>query len=115
MLIIGARGRLDRIDRGAGKATEIVFAGLASINISGMFGLGWFVAVLLIYDGVMFVELTICTIFMVVLALITAGAFLLRHRGKTNAAVALLAVAALPTIASYGFMIYLDTHPIDMR
>lgn len=115
MLIFGAHGRLDRIDRRAGKTPEIVFAGLAAINISGMFGLGWFVAVLLIYDGVMFVELTICAILMVVSAVITAGAFLLRHRGKISAAVALLAVAALPTIASYGLLIYLDTHPIDMR
>ena len=97
------------------RLTGIVVAALASINVAGMLGLGWFAVVMLIHDGVMVVELAICAVPMAVLALATAGAFALRRRGKTGAAVALLAVAALPTLAVFGFLLYLDSHPIDWR
>ncbi len=97
----------------SGRSTEIVVVALASINIAGMLGLGWFAAVTLFYDGVMAVELAICAILMSVLGLITGGAFAFKRRGKARAAVALLAVAALPTMAVFGFLLYLDSHPID--
>jgi len=115
LLIFGARGRQGRISPGTGKATEIIVAGLASINLAGVLGLGWFAAVMLFYDGVMVVELAICAGLIAALAMLTAGAFALKRRGKTRTAVALLAVAALPTIAVYGFLLYLGSHPIDMR
>lgn len=113
LLLLGAGGRRARMD--GGTATDIVIAGLASINISGIFGLGWFALVVLFYDGWMLAELAICAVLITVLALITAGGFSLRRRGKTIIPVALLAVAALSTAAGYGFLIYLDIHPIDMR
>lgn len=115
LLTLGVRRRRDHIDGGTAKVTKIIIAALASVNISGIFGLGWFAVTLLVYDGVMFMEHTICAVLITVLALITAGAFSLSQRGRIGAAVALLAVAALSVIAAYGFLIYLDIHPIDMR
>ncbi|MCF8533000.1 MAG: hypothetical protein K9G48_08360 [Reyranella sp.] len=97
------------------KATGIAVAALASINIAGILGLGWFAVAMLISDGVMVVELAICAVPTVVLALTTGGAFALWRRGKTGAAIALLAVAALPTLAVVGFLLYLHSHPIDWR
>ena len=70
---------------------------------------------MLFYDGVMVVELAICAALISVLALTTGGALALRRRGKTGSAVALLAVTALPTLAAFGFLIYLDANPIDWR
>lgn len=90
-------------------------AALASMNIAGVLGLGWFAIKTLRNDGVMVVELSICAGLMAVLAAITAGGFALERRGKSRGAVALLAVAALPTIAVFGFLLYLDANPIDWR
>lgn len=112
LLIRGARGRPGP---GTGKATEILSSGLASINVVGALGLVWFAARLLFYDGLMIVELAICAGLIAVLAMVTGGAFALKRRGKTNAAIAVLAVVALPTIAAFGFLLYLDSNPIDMR
>jgi hypothetical protein len=92
-----------------------LFATLASINIAGVLGLAWFAARMLFYDGVMVVELAICAGLMAILAAITAGGFALKRRGMTRAAIVLLAVAAVPTIATFGFLLYLDSHPIDWR
>ena len=94
---------------------EIVAAASASMNIAGVLGLGWFAIKTLLQDGVMVVELSICAGLMAVLAAITAGGFALKRRGKFGGAVALLAVAALPTIAVFGFLLYLNRHPIDWR
>ena len=94
---------------------EIVVAASASTNIAGVLGLGWFAIKTLLQDGVMVVELSICAGLMAVLAAITAGGFALKRRSKSGGAVALLAVAALPTIAVFGFLLYLDRHPIDWR
>ncbi|MBR0645144.1 hypothetical protein [Plastoroseomonas hellenica] len=115
LLHSGARGRRGRIPPGTGKSTEIVVAGLTSVNIAGVLGLLWFAAAMLVYDGVMVVELVICAVLIAVLAMTTGGAFALKRHRKIKAAVALLAVAALPAIAVYGFLLYLDSHPIDMR
>ncbi len=93
----------------------ITVAALASINGVGIAGLGWFVAQMLINDGVMVIELSMCAGLMAVLAAITAGGFVLERRGMTWAAIVLLAVAAVPTIAVFGFLLYLDSHPIDWR
>ena len=107
LLAFGAGGRRAPV--------EIVAAALASMNIAGVLGLGWFVAEMLLDDGVMVVELSICAGLMAVLAAITAGGFALERRGKSGAAVALFAIAAVPTIAVLGFLLYLDGHPIDWR
>lgn len=115
LLIAGARARAGRTSPGTGKAMEIAVAGLASTNLAGVLGLAWFAAAMLVSDGIMVVEHGICAVLIVIVAMITAGAFALKRRGKTRSAVVLLAVAALPTIAAYGFLLYLGTHPIDMR
>lgn len=115
LLALAARTRRDRIDYEASKAVEIVIASLAAINISGLFGLGWIALVVLVYDGVMYVELWICATLFTVLALFTGGGVALAHRRKIRIAIALLIVAAVPTLIAYGFLIYLDTHPIDRR
>lgn len=115
LLMLGARARRGGISPDAGKAAEIVFAGLAAINIAGVLGFLWFAARMLVHDGVMVVELAICAVPIAVLTMITGGAFALKRRGKAKAAAALLVVGALPTIAAYGFLLYLDSHPIDMR
>ncbi|MDP1840218.1 MAG: hypothetical protein Q8N31_00920 [Reyranella sp.] len=94
---------------------RFVVAALASINIAGVLGLAWFAAVMLFYDGVMVVELAICAVLISVLALITWGGLALRRRGHSGAAIALLAVTALPTLAVFGFLLYLDRNPIDWR
>lgn len=108
----GRRGRGAARHR---RATEIAIAGLAAIAVTGALGLCWFAASMLYHDGVMIVELLICASLIVLLAAIVAGGFALRHHGMAKAAVALLAVAAVPTIAVCGFLLYLDNHPIDMR
>ena len=115
LVAIQARKRRGQNYTDAGEATEIGIAGLLSVNIAGMLGLVWFVASILVYDGVMIVELGICAVLIAVLALTTGGALALKHRRKTTAAAALLSVAALPTIAVYAFLLYLGIHPIDMR
>ncbi len=107
LLVLGA----DERRRRAGTTV----AALASMNVAGILGLGWFVAGILIYDGVMVIELLMCAGLMAFLAAITAGGFALEHRGITRTAIALLAVAAVPTIVAFGFLLYLDGHPIDWR
>jgi hypothetical protein len=52
---------------------------------------------------------------MAVLAAITGGAFALRRSGRIGATIGLLGLSALPTIAVYGFLLYLVSHPIDWR
>ncbi len=107
LLKFGPGGRRD--------AKDVVVAGLAAVNITGVIGLGWTVAVVLFYDGMMIVELSICAGVMAVLAAITGGAFALRRSGRIGATIGLLGLSALPTIAVYGFLLYLVSHPIDWR
>ncbi len=94
---------------------RFVVAALASINVTGFLGLGWFASKVVFHDGVMWVELAICAIPMAVLALTTIGGLALRRRGHSGTAIVLLAVAALPTLAAFGFLLYLDRNPIDWR
>ena len=115
LLVFAARKRRNRIDNKESKAIEVVIASLAAINISGLFGLGWIALVLLFYDGVRYEELSICAALFTLLALFTGGGVALAHRSKIRTAIALLIVAAVPTLTAYGFLIYLDTHPIAWR
>jgi hypothetical protein len=94
---------------------RFIVAALASINIAGFLGLGWFASKVVFHDGVMWVELAICAVPMAVLALTTIGGLALRRRSHSGAAIALLTVAALPTLAVFGFLLYLDRNPIDWR
>jgi maltodextrin utilization protein YvdJ len=95
--------------------TEIVSAALVAINITGLLGLGWLVVEMLTYDGLMVFEIVSCAIMMALLAAFTGGGFALKRRGRTAAAIALLAVGAAPTILVYGFLVYLEYNPIDWR
>jgi hypothetical protein len=104
-----------RITPPSNKATEIAVAGLASINIAGAIGLVWLVVEMLIHDGVMVLEILSCLVLIAILAGFTAGALALKRRGKTKTAIVLLAVAALPMLFVYGFLVYLDFNPIDWR
>lgn len=104
-----------RLSAATNKATEIVVAALASINIAGVIALGWFVVEMLTYDGVMIPEISGCVVLMALLAGFTAGGLALRRRGKTTAAIVLLAVGAVPMILTYGFLLYLTLNPIDWR
>ena len=104
-----------RISPATNKAAEIVVAALASINIAGALGLGWFVVEMLIHDGVMVLEILSCVVLMALLAGFTAGGLALKRRGKTTAAIVLLAVGAVPVILTYGFLLYLTVNPIDWR
>jgi hypothetical protein len=115
LLVFAARKRRNRIDNKESKAVEVVIASLAAINISGLFGLGWIALVLLFHDGVRYEELSICAALFMLLALFTGGGVALAHRGKILTAIALLLVGAVPTLTAYGFLIYLDTHPIAWR
>jgi hypothetical protein len=115
LLVLAVRVRQDRIDYKTSKTIDTVIASLAAINISGLFGLGWFAMIMLVYDGVMYVELWICATLFTVLALFTGGGVALAHRHKIRTAIALLIVAAVPTLSAYGFLIYLDNNPIDWR
>ena len=94
---------------------EIVATGLASINIAGVLGLGWFVVEMLTNDGVMIPEILGCVVLMALLAGFTAGGLALQRRGKSTGEIVLLAVGALPTIVTFGFMFYLTFNPIDWR
>lgn len=94
---------------------RFVVAALASINVAGFLGLAWFAYKVVFHDGLMWVELAICAVPMAVLALATWGGLALRRRGHAGVAIALLAVAALPTLAAFGFLLYLDRNPIDWR
>ena len=107
LLVLGAGGRRS--------LAGTTVAALASMNVVGIIGLGWFAAEMLIYDGVMVIELLMCAGLMAVLAAITAGGFTLERRGMTRAAIVLLAVAAVPTIVVFGFLLYLHANPIDWR
>lgn len=115
LLMVDARSARGRGTLGGTKASEIALAVLASINVAGMLGLGWIAIGLLIYDGFMAVEHAILGCLMAALILLTSGAFLLGRRGKPAAALAVSAVASLPTVAVYAFLFYLDNHPIDWR
>jgi hypothetical protein len=115
LLVFAAHKRRDRVDNNASKALDIVIASLAAINISGLFGLGWIALVVLFYDGVMYEELSICAALFTLLALFTGAGVALAHRSKIRTAIALLIVAAVPTLSAYGLLIYLDTHPIAWR
>lgn len=90
-------------------------ATLAAANIAGALGLLWFVAQTLHYDGVMMLELLLSAAAIAVLAGITAGGLTLDRHGKAVAAHGLLAITAVPTFATFGFLFYLDANPIDWR
>ncbi|NDH62392.1 MAG: hypothetical protein EBY18_12265 [Alphaproteobacteria bacterium] len=83
----------------------IAVAALAAINLAGIAALAWFAVHMLVHDGVMAIELSMCAGLMALLAAITAGGVALQR----------LALAAVPTIAAFGFLLYLDSHPIDWR
>ncbi len=93
----------------------IAVAALAAINLAGIAALAWFAVHMLVHDGVMAIELSMCAGVMALLAAITAGGVALQRRGRAGAAIVLLALAAVPTIAAFGFLLYLDSHPIDWR
>jgi hypothetical protein len=88
---------------------------LASINIVGALGLAWAAVILIFYDGIMIVELGIRLGLMSALGITTICGFALNRHGWERAAIALLALTAVPTILAYAFLIYLEGHPIDMR
>ncbi|MDO8976263.1 hypothetical protein [Reyranella sp.] len=96
-------------------ATDFFIAGLAAVNIAGVLGLAWFVVEMLIHDGVMVLEMLSCVVAMSLLAVTTAGALLLKRRGRKKTAIILSGVTALPAIFVYGFLVYLDANPIDWR
>ena len=98
-----------------GKATQVVAALLASINIAGVVGLVWFAAGMLTHDGVMVIELSICAGLIAILVSLTACGVLLGRRGMSGGGPTVLAVGALPTLFVYGFLVYLDFNPIDWR
>jgi hypothetical protein len=114
LLAARARRRQGHITKAAA-TTEIAIAGMLSVNVAAMLGFGWWIASILIHDGVMIVELGICAALIAVLALVTGRALALKRRGKLTLAAGLLAVAALPSIAIYLFLLYLDSNPINMR
>lgn len=100
---------------GTSRATMTVITGLAATNLTAMLGLTWFAATMLYYDGVMVVELLLCAAAIATLAIVTLGGFALMRRSRSRSAIALMLVGALPTILIFGFLFYLDSHPIDMR
>ena len=104
-----------RITPTSGRAAEIAVAGLASVNITAVIGFGWLVIETLDFDGVMILEMLSCLVLMAILAGFTSGALALRRRGRMKSALVLLAVAALPMLFVYGFLVYLDFNPIDWR
>ena len=104
-----------RISPAANRTVEVAVAGLASVNIAGILGLGWFVLEMLIHDGVMVLEILSCVVAVALLAGSTAGALAIARRGRPKAAVILAGITALPTIFVYGFLVYLDLNPIDWR
>ncbi len=110
-----ARARRAQPAPAAGKTTRVAASALAAVNLAGALGLAWFGTTMLIDDGVMVVELGIVAGLIAVLLLATIGALALRRRDRMAAAIVLLAVAALPTLATYSFLLYLDANPIDMR
>lgn len=96
-------------------SARIAVFSLAAINIAGALGLAWFVVEMLRYDGVMVFELSLCAGLIAAIALVTVGGLKLQRAGKTAAAIALLAVAAVPTTAAIAFLVYLNANPIDWR
>ena len=94
---------------------RILVTAATTINISGVLGLGWFVAGMLVYDSVLVLEILGCVVLMALLAAITAGGLALNRRGKTKTAIALLSVGSVPTAVVYGFLVYLEFNPIDWR
>lgn len=95
--------------------TDIFIAGLAAVNSACVLGLGWFVIEMLIHDGVMVLEMLSCVVAMSLLAGTTAGALLLKRRGRKKTAIILSGVTALPAIFVYGLLVYLELNPIDWR
>jgi hypothetical protein len=100
---------------GTSRAIQTIITGLAATNLTAMLGLTWFAATMLYYDGVMVVELLLCAAAIAALAIVTLGGFALMRRSRSIGAIALMLVGALPTILIFGFLFYLDSHPIDMR
>lgn len=85
---------------------------LAAINVAGIIGLLDILIPMMIYDSVV-LEKLICAVLIVLLALITVGGFALQRRGRTTAALVLLAIGALPTAVVLGGFLYLEFNPID--
>jgi cytochrome bd-type quinol oxidase subunit 2 len=115
LLIRGTKRQVRQRPSDTGKGKTIAIAALAAINIAAILGLAWFAATILFYDGLMIIELLICAGLIAVLGTATIAAFTLRRRSRFWLALTVLATTALPTIAVYGFLLYLDHHPIDMR
>ncbi len=104
----------DRGDRPTGRS-EPAFAALVAINVSAVLGLAWIAVSMLVHDGVMAIELLICAALIAVVALIIFGGYALKRRGRVGAAFVLLAATAIPAVAIFAFLFYLDGNPIDMR
>lgn len=94
------------------KRSGVAMAALAAINAAGIAALAWLAATVVIHDRDMFEEQAICFGLIAALAIVTWGGYALARRGWVWAGLVLLALAALPVTAAYGFIFYLDAHPI---
>lgn len=94
---------------------QIAVAVLAAIDAAAIVGLVWFAAKMLGDESVMVVEVSVCAGLAAVLAGLIWGGMALHRRGRTGAAIAVLAVGAVPTLAVIGFLLYLEANPIDWR
>ena len=97
------------------KATPWIITGLASLNLAGLLGLLWATATMLHYDGVMPLELSLCLVPAALLAIIVRYGFALARRGRITPAFGLLAIGAVPVMLAVGFLLWLESHPVDMR
>jgi hypothetical protein len=97
------------------RALDLVLLALCWLSIAGVLGIGWLLVETLRYDGWMQPELEIGGGLMALLAALIAGAAALRRRGRPVSAVVTAALAGAPTAAVFGLLLYLNSHPIDMR
>ena len=99
----------------ADRAAPWIVTGFAAINIAGLLALLWAIATMLYYDGVMLVELSLCLVPAALLAVIVRAGFALARGGRIRPAIGLLALGAVPVMLIVGFLLWLESHPIDMR
>lgn len=88
---------------------------LAAVDIAGIIGLIWLMVPVWFFDGFMAIEFSIWAAAFVSLLLVTVGGLVCLRCGLLWAALALLAIGAVPTALAIGGTLYLEFNPIDWK
>jgi len=93
----------------------VPLAGAVSINFAGAFGTAWLAGSDLEYDEPASGDLGLYALLIAILASATLTALILSRRGRPAAALGVAALAAIPTILTYGVVLLWVSHPVLMH